>query len=145
MWHETKHILFLSTHKNNHQTPRWRAYYAHVLQPKHTHTHRKRGPGVDVWTQTSQWKADHSCTAAMSSVDQSVSRNNLKCSNLTPKNSYACSTHSQEYHIYPQREKNIVITIPQQYSCSHNLLCITLISEFIVAIWLSTSTAIIFL
>lgn len=36
----------------------------------HTHTDSKTEPGVDVWTQTSEWKADHSCTVAMNTEDQ---------------------------------------------------------------------------
>lgn len=36
----------------------------------HTHIDSKTEPGVDVWTQTSEWKADHSCTVAMNTEDQ---------------------------------------------------------------------------
>ena len=69
----TEEHLFLSTHTKPppNTTHAWiplRICTHSIYTPTHTHTE----PGVDVWTWTSEWKADHSCTAAMNTVDQSV-------------------------------------------------------------------------
>lgn len=54
------------------------------IRDSHRDAGRERETGVNVGTQTSARKADHSCASAITAADQRDSQNNLKHFHLTP-------------------------------------------------------------
>lgn len=87
-----------------------------------TPRHWEREPGVNVWTQTSARKADHSCAAAIAAADQRESQNNLKHFHLTPTKCICNPAYtSTEYRLHLRvRKRRSPATLPLPWFITGN-------------------------